>query len=42
MDATSAGDATRDERLQVQTLHRAGLSYSQIQEQLNLTPHQIA
>jgi transposase len=42
MDATSAGDAPRDERLQVQTLRRAGLSYSQIQEQLNLTPHQIA
>jgi hypothetical protein len=42
MDATSAGDATRDERLQVQTLRRAGLSYSQIQEQLSLTPHQIA
>jgi transposase len=42
MDTTSAGDATRDERLQVQTLRRAGLSYSQIQEQLNLTPYQIA
>jgi transposase len=39
---TSAGDTTRDERLQIQTLYNCGLNYPQIREQLNLTLHQIA
>jgi Homeodomain-like domain len=39
---TSASDATRDERLQVQTLRDIGWSYSRICKQLNLTRHQIA
>jgi transposase len=33
---------TRNERLQVQTLRDAGLTYTQIHEQLNLTLHQVA
>jgi transposase len=39
---TSASDATRDERLQVQTLRDIGWSYSQIRKQLDLTRNQIA
>jgi transposase len=39
----SALDTTRDQRLQIQTLRTAGLTYSQIQGQLgDVTLHQIA
>jgi transposase len=38
---TSASDATRDKRLQVQTLRDIGWSYSRICKQLDLTRHQI-
>jgi transposase len=38
-----ASHSTRDQRLQIQTLHTAGLTYSQIQGQLgDVTLHQIA
>jgi hypothetical protein len=38
----SALDTTRDQRLQIQTLRSAGLTYSQIQGQLgDVTLHQI-
>ncbi|KAF7510070.1 hypothetical protein GJ744_007174 [Endocarpon pusillum] len=33
----SAGDLTHDQRLRVQTLHEAGLTYEQIHKQLDLT-----
>jgi uncharacterized protein YgbK (DUF1537 family) len=38
-----ASHSTRDQRLQIQTLYTAGLTYSQIQGQLgDVTLHQIA
>ena len=37
----AVNDTTRDQRLQIQTLHDVGLSYTQIQKQLGLTLRQI-
>jgi Homeodomain-like domain len=37
----AASDTTRDQRLQAQTLHDVGLTYTQIHEQLGLTLRQV-
>jgi hypothetical protein len=38
---SAASDTTRDQRLQAQTLHDFGLTYTHIHEQLGLTLRQI-
>jgi hypothetical protein len=37
----AASDTTRDQRLQVQTLHDTGFTYTQIRERLGLTLRQV-
>lgn len=39
--STPVRDTTRDQRLQVQTLHDVGFTYTQIREKLGLTLRQI-